>query len=621
MAGMSPEPTPNPRAARAYARLAWGTLVYTVAVILWGAYVRATFSGDGCGRHWPTCQGSLIPPTDSLKTWIEFSHRLTSGLDLLLVILLFVWAFRLYPPGHRVRLGAAVTLGVMGLEVLAGAGLVLFHLVAYDTSVARAVVMAIHLLITFLLLGGLTPNAYWASGGPPITLKNQGPVAYALYLGLFAMALLGASGAITALGDTLFKASSLLEGIKQDFSPTAHFLLRLRIFHPLIAISTGIYLLLLAGLVSFLRPHPRVRRFATLLVALFATQLVAGVVNLFLLAPVGMQMVHLALADSVWITLVLLTLAAFSTDVPHVEEAGAGEASPHAAKGKATFMDYVVLTKPRVISLLLFTSLAALLAAARGWPGWKPFLAVLIGGYLAAGAANAINMVIDRDIDARMPRTAKRPTVTARISSKNALFFAFILATLSFLILTLWANLLAAMLALAGLVFYVFVYTLWLKRRTWHNIVIGGAAGAFPPLVGWAAATGELSPLAWTLFLIIFFWTPVHFWTLALMIKDEYARVGVPMLPVVYGARITALQIALYAFLTALIAFVPLTLGEAGLVYALGTALLNALLLVRAYRLALEPEARPVARSLYLYSLAYLAAVFLLLTLDKTLFA
>ena len=606
--------------AKAYARYAWGVLFYTIAVILWGAYVRASFSGDGCGRHWPTCQGALIPVPENTKTLVEFTHRLMSGLDLLLVVGLLVWAFRLYPRGHRVRLGAGLAMTFMIVETLAGAGLVLFHLVAYDASTARAVVMAVHLLITLLLLGALTLNAFWASGGAPVRFTGQGPVGYALYLGLFAVALLAASGAITALGDTLFKASSLIEGIKQDFSPTAHFLVRLRVFHPLIAISTGLYLLLVAGLVSVFRPHPTVRRYATLLVLVFALQLVAGITNLFLLAPIGMQMIHLGLADAVWIVLVLLTLASFSEAAPQVESAEAGTPSPHAAQGKAHLMDYVALTKPRVISLLLFTALAALFAAG-GWPGWKVFLAVLFGGYAAAGAANAINMVIDRDIDARMPRTAKRPTVTRRVSSRNALAFAMALATASFLVLLWGANLLAAVLALAGLVFYVFIYTLWLKRRTWHNIVIGGAAGAFPPLVGWAAATGDLSPLAWTLFLIVFFWTPVHFWTLALMIKEEYAKVGVPMLPVVYGARITALQIALYALLTALVAFVPLTLGQAGAAYAVGTAVLNGLLLLRAYRLALFPEARPAARSLYLYSLAYLAAVFLLLTLDRTLAA
>jgi len=603
-----------------YAKFAWGVLGYTILVILWGAYVRASFSGDGCGQHWPTCKGALIPVPEDTKMLVEFTHRLMSGLDFLLVLAMLIWALRAFPKGHLVRLGAGLAMTFMVVETLAGAALVLFQWVAYDTSVARAVVMAIHLLITLMLLGALTVNAYWASGGPVARFRGQGPVGFALYLALGAVALLAASGAVTALGDTLFKAPSLIEGIKQDFSPTAHFLIRLRVFHPLIALSTGVYLLLVAGLVSHLRPHPTVRRYASLLVGLFALQLVLGFLNLILLAPIWMQIVHLLVADLIWITLVLLLLAAFSEGVPRVEAGeGARAAEAHAGKGKATLMDYVVLTKPRVISLLLFTALAALFTAAGGWPGWKPFLAVLLGGYFAAGAANAINMVIDRDIDALMPRTARRPTVTERISSRAALTFALFLELASFLILLWGGGLLSAMLALAGLVFYVFVYTLWLKRRTWRNIVIGGAAGAFPPLVGWAAATGELAALAWVLFLVIFFWTPVHFWTLALLIKDEYARAGVPMLPVVHGARVTAVQIALYALLTALLSLIPLTLGEAGLLYTLGAAALNAILLARAFALALHPEERPRARSLYLYSLAYLAALFLLVTLDRTL--
>ncbi len=603
-----------------YAKFAWGVLGYTILVILWGAYVRASFSGDGCGQHWPTCKGALIPVPEDTKMLVEFTHRLMSAIDFLLVLAMLIWALRAYPKGHLVRLGAGLAMTFMVVETLAGAALVLFQWVAYDTSVARAVVMAIHLLITLMLLGALTVNAYWASGGPVARFRGQGPVGFALYLALGAVTLLAASGAVTALGDTLFKAPSLIEGIKQDFSPTAHFLIRLRVFHPLIALSTGVYLLLVAGLVSHLRPHPTVRRYASLLVGLFALQLVLGFLNLILLAPIWMQIVHLLVADLIWITLVLLLLAAFSEGVPRVEAGeGARAAEAHAGKGKATLMDYVVLTKPRVISLLLFTALAALFTAAGGWPGWKPLLAVLLGGYFAAGAANAINMVIDRDIDALMPRTARRPTVTERISSRAALTFALFLELASFLILLWGGGLLSAMLALAGLVFYVFVYTLWLKRRTWRNIVIGGAAGAFPPLVGWAAATGELAPLAWVLFLVIFFWTPVHFWTLALLIKDEYARAGVPMLPVVHGARVTAVQIALYALLTALLSLIPLTLGEAGLLYTLGAAALNAILLARAFALALHPEERPRARSLYLYSLAYLAALFLLVTLDRTL--
>src|SRR5206468_5400287 len=234
------------------------------------------------------------------------------------------------------------------------------------------------------------------------------------------------------------------------------------------------------------------------------------------------------------------------------------------------------------------------------------YLAVGLGLYMAAGAANAINMVLGRDLDLRMGRTARRPTVTDAIPARAALRFAFALSIASFVLIWAAANLLAAMLALAGLAFYVVVYTLLLKRRTWANVVIGGAAGAFPPLVGWAAATGDLSPLAWCLFGIIFLWTPVHFWALAILIKEDYARAGVPMLPVVRGVRATVIQIAFYAVLTVAISTLPLMLrggnGEAavGGLYLGAAVLLNSVLIIRSLQLYRRPD-HPRARSLFHY--------------------
>jgi heme o synthase len=245
------------------------------------------------------------------------------------------------------------------------------------------------------------------------------------------------------------------------------------------------------------------------------------------------------------------------------------------------------------------------------------FLAVFVGGYFAAGAANAINMVIDRDIDFRMRRTASRPTVTQKIPARNALYFGMILAFGSFLILWAGANLLSAMLALAGLVFYVVVYTLFLKRRTWHNIVIGGAAGAFPPLVGWAAVAGDLhSPLSWYLFGIIFLWTPAHFWALALLIKDDYAEAGIPMLPVVLGDRITVIQIAIYAVLTAIVSIVPLAQGLVGIGYVIAAIVLNLIFLGLSAQLFVRTD-RPTASRVFHYSMLYLALLFLAMAVDS----
>lgn len=289
---------------------------------------------------------------------------------------------------------------------------------------------------------------------------------------------------------------------------------------------------------------------------------------------------------------------------------------PIAHSERATWRDYFWLTKPRVISLLLFTTLMAMFIAAGGWPGLGLFVVVFVGGYMAAGAANAFNMVIDRDIDGRMKRTAQRPTVTDKISSRDATIFATVLMVLSFLLLWWGANLTTALLAMAGLGWYVLIYTLYMKRRFWSNIVIGGAAGAFPPLVGWAAVTGDVSLFAWYLFLIIFFWTPVHFWALSLMIKDEYAAVGIPMLPVVRGERETAYQIWLYAILTALITFIPILMGELRWFYLVIALLLNGLLLARSLRLYQTLEHHRTLL-LYKYSMLYLALLFVAMAIDR----
>jgi heme A synthase len=288
-----------------FATFAWANLAYNIGVILWGAFVRATGSGAGCGSHWPLCGGEVIPRAPELETLIEFSHRVSSGLALLLVVGLVVWAYRAYPKGHLLRRGSGLALLLMITEALFGAGLVLFELVANNTSVSRAFVMAAHLVNTFLLLAALTLTALWASGGSPLRLRGQGPAAWTLGLGLAGMLVLGASGAVTALGDTLFPASSLSEAFREDFSPAAHFLIRLRVFHPLIAVMVGVYVMLVTRFLSSQYAKPGARRLSRILTALVVIQLVAGAINVVLMAPIWMQLLHLLLADLLWITLVL----------------------------------------------------------------------------------------------------------------------------------------------------------------------------------------------------------------------------------------------------------------------------------------------------------------------------
>lgn len=292
---------------------------------------------------------------------------------------------------------------------------------------------------------------------------------------------------------------------------------------------------------------------------------------------------------------------------------------------RATWRDYLALTKPKVISLLLLTAVGAMFVAAQGFPGWWPLLGMLLGGYMSAGAAGAYNMVYERDIDVRMRRTAKRPTVTAVIPVPHALAFAAALTVLSFLVIWASTTLLAALLSWAGIAFYVIVYTMWLKRTTWQNIVIGGAAGAIPPLVGWAAVTGDLNLLAWCLFAVIFMWTPVHFWALALMIKDDYRAVGIPMAPAVIGDRATVLQMVMYALLTIVLTIIPFAMREFSAAYFVAAFALNALLALRVYRLyrvvaAGQAVDRAVALPLYKFSMLYLALLFVAMSLDRALF-
>ncbi len=288
----------------------------------------------------------------------------------------------------------------------------------------------------------------------------------------------------------------------------------------------------------------------------------------------------------------------------------------------AIWREYVALTKPKVVSLLLFTAVGAMFVAAGGLPNPWALLGVLVGGYMSTGGAGVFNMILDRDIDAGMRRTKRRPLVTGSISVTQAAVFGGLLSAGSFVVLLLTTNLLTALLAWAGLLFYVLVYTAWLKRATWQNIVIGGAAGAVLPLLGWAAVTNSLPWMAWVLFLLIFMWTPVHFWALAFLVSDQYAAVGVPMAPAVIGTQRTLRQMMLYTVLTVLTTLAPFVLRETGWSYLGAVVLLNGLLVVKVVQLYAKTApswevARPDALSVYKFSMLYLALVFVALALDR----
>jgi heme A synthase len=295
-----------------FAKYAWTVLIYNILVVLWGAYVRATGSGAGCGSHWPLCNGVVIPRAPRIETVIEFAHRITSGLLLVLVAVLIMWAFRAFPKGHPVRRGAAFSLLFIITEALVGAGLVLFKWVALDASLGRVISMAVHLVNTFLLLGALALTAWWGSGGEPLKLTGYGIILWLFILGFIGLVTIGVTGAMTALGDTLYPSASLAEGVSQDFAATANFLVRLRVWHPIFSVVVGLYLFFLTALVYLFRANPRIQKLAKTVAILVAMQWIAGLVNLVLLAPVWMQVIHLLLADAVWLGYVLFSAANFA---------------------------------------------------------------------------------------------------------------------------------------------------------------------------------------------------------------------------------------------------------------------------------------------------------------------
>jgi len=281
--------------------------------------------------------------------------------------------------------------------------------------------------------------------------------------------------------------------------------------------------------------------------------------------------------------------------------------------------DLVMLTKPRIISLLLVTTVAPMFVA--GNPGWLLVVFVLVGGYLMAGGANAVNMYLDRDIDTQMSRTRLRPIPSGRMGPRAVLAFGVALATAATFLLARFTNVLTALLALAGFYFYVFIYTRWLKRTTPQNIVIGGAAGAFPPLVGWAAMTGTIDLTAVYLFLIVFYWTPPHFWALALLKQRDYGRAGVPMAPLVWGERETMRQMLWYNVILIALTLLPVAFGAFGVIYFVSALVLGGILLGGVIRVARAEEWTKPAWWVYKYSLLYLALLFLAMVIDKKVLA
>ncbi len=304
---------PRSRNSR-FSKFAWAVLGWNVLVVLWGAFVRATGSGAGCGNHWPMCNGEVVPWGAQTATLIEFTHRITSGIALIGVLVLLIWSFRSFPRRHPVRTGAVLSGIFILTEALIGAGLVLLEHVAQNKSVYRGYSLSIHLINTFTLLAVLALTAWWASGGAPVAWGDRTRPRWLLGGALAGLIVLGISGAIAALGDTLFPAISLAAGFAEDFAPSAHIFVRLRVFHPGIAIVAIGFLLFAVGQTMKRIKDPVVQRLGLIVMGLALLQVMIGAMNLAMLAPVAMQLVHLAGADVLWIAAVLFSAAALRSE-------------------------------------------------------------------------------------------------------------------------------------------------------------------------------------------------------------------------------------------------------------------------------------------------------------------
>ncbi len=615
-------------------RLGWITVAFVYALVVIGGIVRITGSGLGC-PDWPTCHGSLIPPLD-LHTDIEYSHRLTasivSTLTVVLALSVFLWARK-----RRYVIPTVIAVMLLIAQIILGAITVLYELP--QTIVTAHLGTALAFFAMMIVISAMLGEKKAVAGTYRSARRFAG---VALTGSLLTYGLLLSGSNVRGFGADLVCPGWPLCGRAVIPDSAAPFVF-VNLFHRSVASIVGLFLI---GIIIYAwrrrREAPKQARLAIIAGILFVIQTGVGAAIVLLGSANNTdgyqfsQGFHLAFGAAVWGCLVGLTVLAYrdlpakpqaepSVTVtperewvrgPVGEDHPAKEEAKEASTLKMHINAYVNLLKPHVTVMLLGVTLAAMEMAQRGLPPVGLILATLFGGACAAGSANAINCYLDRDIDQLMSRTSRRSLPAGRVPPVHALIFGCILALISFASLMVFVNLLSALLALSGILFYVFVYTLWLKRTSTQNIVIGGAAGAVPPLVGWAAVTHSVGLPAILLFGIIFLWTPPHFWALALLIKNDYARASIPMLPVVKGDKETKRQILIYSLVLLGTTLLLFAIHAMGAVYLTSALVLGGAFIYLAIRV-LRDETKRWARTLFWYSNCYLALLFALMVVDR----
>jgi heme o synthase len=576
-------------------------------VIVFGVVIR-TSQGGGC-PDWPTCYGAVTPPADPAAL-PDYLHRVASGIAFLLLVVATWWSRREHPGVRVIYRPLQAAVGLLAVQIILGAlsGLGV-------SSSAGSLHLALALIVQSLALAGAVTGfmhkrlplsssfTFWKAPFTRLSLITGAAVLLLLISG----SLVASSGGVDVcqgwpLCNGRFVPASLEE--------------LLHLGHRFLTGLTGILMIgLLLRAWRTQRTQIAVLTTATATVTLFFAQSLMGAVNAAEDYPAYLIGLHTATAVAIWAGIVvLITLAGFSGR-SNVDEAADVAAFPE-RRLKQLLVDFFMLTKPIVVALLLVTTFAGMVIGAQDWPSPHIVFWTLLGGFLAAGGSGAINQYIDREDDARMQRTARRPIPSGRLTAGEGLAFGVAISLASFFLMTAFVNFLAALLTLAGIIYYVVLYSLLLKKLTVQNIVIGGGAGAIPPLVGWAAATGSLTIPSLLLFAVVFMWTPPHFWALAIVRRADYARAGVPMLPVVRGQAEARWQVFLYTVeLVALTLLLPL-LGLGGSIYFVSAVVLGGLLLMSAYRVWRQ-EGNKIAWKMYRHSSMYLAFLFLALMIDR----